>query len=154
MHPEIVGIPGTGMQSSGTAPAGSSTLANAQGNLKVPQIAQFVRYSGWPELKEAFIAGQAKAAMLTAPMTMDLADKGIPARVVALGHRSGAVIMVRKESVYRTFADLKGKSIAIPSPFPVDHIFVRRLMKAHGLQTGDGTVAESAPPDSPGAPPP
>jgi len=151
MHPEIVGIPGTGIQSSGKAPAGSSTLAYPQANPKVPQIAQFIRYSGWPELKEAFIAGQAKVAMLTAPMTMDLADKGIPARIVALGHRSGAVIMVRKESAYRTFADLKGKRVAIPSRFAVDHIFVRRLMREHGLQTGDVTLVEIAPPDMPAA---
>ena len=151
MHPEIVGVPERGIPSSGTTPAGSSTLAYAQGNPKVPQIAQFIRYSGWPELKEAFIAGQAKAAMLTAPMAMDLADKGIPARIVALGHRSGAVIMVRKESTYRTFADLKGKRIAIPSRFAVDHLFVRRLMKEHGLQTSDVTLVEIGPPDMPAA---
>ena len=140
-----------GIQSSGTAPAGSSPGANAQGNTKVPQIAQFVRYSGWPELKESFIAGQVKAAMLLAPMAMDLADRGVPARIVALGHRSGAVIMVRKESTYQTFADLKGKRIAIPSRFAVDHLFVRRLMKEQGLQSSDVTLVEIAPPDMPAA---
>ena len=155
MHPEMVGITSkdlaVGIQSSGTAPAGNSPGANAQGNPKVPQIGQFVRYSGWPELKESFIAGQVKAAMLLAPMAMDLADRGIPARIVALGHRSGAVIMVRKESAYRTFADLKGKRIAIPSRFAVDHLFVRRLMKEHGLQTSDVTLVEIGPPDMPAA---
>jgi NitT/TauT family transport system substrate-binding protein len=155
MHPEMVGITSkdlaVGIQSSETAPAGSSPGANAQGKAKVPQIAQFVRYSGWPELKESFIAGQVKAAMLLAPMAMDLADRGVPARIVALGHRSGAVIMVRKEAPYRTFADLKGKRIAIPSRFAVDHLFVRRLMKEHGLQTSDVTLVEIAPPDMPAA---
>jgi len=155
MHPEMVGITSkdlaVGVQASGTAPAGSSPGANAQGNAKVPQIGQFVRYSGWPELKESFIAGQVKAAMLLAPMAMDLADRGVPARIVALGHRSGAVIMVRKESPYRTFADLKGKRIAIPSRFAVDHLFVRRLMKEQGLQTSDVTLVEIAPPDMPAA---
>src|SRR5262245_53139534 len=130
----------TRMPPSGTVPDARSTLSDSRGNLQVPHIAQFVRYNGWPELKESFIAGQVKAAMLLAPMAMDLADKGIPARIVALGHRSGAVIMVRKESAYRTFADLKGKRIAIPSRFAVDHLFVRRLMKEQGLQTGDVTL--------------
>src|SRR5262249_38600989 len=155
MHPEMVGITSKdlamGIQSSGSAPDGSFMAANSRGNTKVLQIVQFVRYSGWPELKESFIAGQVKTAMLLAPMAMDLADKGIPARIVALGHRSGAVIMVRQESAYRTFADLKGKRIAIPSRFAVDHIFVRRLMKAPGLQTGDVTLVEIAPPDMPAA---
>jgi NitT/TauT family transport system substrate-binding protein len=89
--------------------------------------------------------------MLLAPMAMDLADRGVPARIVALGHRSGAVIMVRKESTYRTFADLKGKRIAIPSRFAVDHLFVRRLMKEQGLQSSDVTLVEIAPPDMPAA---
>jgi len=155
MHPEIVGITSkdlaAGIQSGGTAPTENAPGANAQGNAKVPQIAQFVRYSGWPELKESFIAGQVKAAMLLAPMAMDLADRGVPARIVALGHRSGAVIMVRKEATYRTFADLKGKRIAIPSRFAVDHLFVRRLMKEQGLQTSDVTLVEIAPPDMPAA---
>jgi len=59
--------------------------------------------------------------------------------------------MVRQESAYRTFADLKGKRIAIPSRFAVDHIFVRRLMKEHGLRAGDVTLVEIAPPDMPAA---
>jgi NitT/TauT family transport system substrate-binding protein len=155
MHPEMVGIASKdlamGIQPSGTAPAGSSPGASAQEKARVPQIAQFVRYNGWPELKESFIAGQVKAAMLLAPMAMDLADRGVPARIVALGHRSGAVIMVRKESTYQTFADLKGKRIAIPSRFAVDHLFVRRLMKEQGLQTSDVTLVEIAPPDMPAA---
>jgi NitT/TauT family transport system substrate-binding protein len=143
-----MGMPALGTKTSESAPGGTSMPSDSPGN---PQVAQFVRYSGWPELKEAFIAGQVKAAMLLAPMAMDLADKGIPARIVALGHRSGAVVMVRTESPYRTFADLKGKRIAIPSRFAVDHIFVRRLMKENGLQPDDVTLVEIAPPDMPAA---
>ncbi|MGH7550866.1 MAG: ABC transporter substrate-binding protein [Gemmatimonadota bacterium] len=117
----------------------------------VPQVAKFVRYSGWPELKEALMSGDLKAAMLLAPMAMDLAANGIPVKIVALGHRSGAVIMVPTESPYRTFADLKGKTIGIPSRFAVDHIFVRKLMKEYGLEDGDLTMVELPPPDMPAA---
>ena len=118
---------------------------------RVPQVGRYVRYSGWPELKEALVAGRIRAAMMLAPMVMDLADNGVPVKVVALGHRSGAVIMVRKDSPIRTFADLRGKRIAIPSRFAVDHIFVRKLMAAHGLTEGDLTMIELAPPDMPAA---
>ena len=118
---------------------------------RVPQIARYVRYSGWPELKEALVSGRVKAAMMLAPMVMDLADKGVPVKVVALGHRSGAVIMVRKDSPYKTFADLKGKRIAIPSRFAVDHLFVRKLMAAYGLKDGDLKMVELSPPDMPAA---
>ncbi len=133
-------MPGMAM---GGSPPGDSALA--------PQVAEFVRYSGWPELKEAVISGDLKAAMLLAPMVMDLAHSGVPIKVVALGHRSGAVIMVKSDSPYRTFADLKGKRVAIPSRFAVDHIFVRKMMRASGMVDGDVQLIEIAPPDMPAA---
>ena len=114
-------------------------------------LARFQRYSGWPELKEALMAGKVAAAYLLAPLAMDLADRGIPVRIVALGHRSGAVVMVKKNDPAKTIADLRGKRVAIPSRFAVDHLFVRRLMKKHGLKDGDLRLVEIAPPDMPAA---
>jgi NitT/TauT family transport system substrate-binding protein len=145
-----------GMDMSGLAMQGMAGMAmpttNAESTAaRVPQVARYVRYSGWPELKEALVAGKLRVAMMLAPMVMDLADKGVPVKVVALGHRSGAVIMVRKDAPFKTFADLKGKRIAIPSRFAVDHIFVRKLMASHGLNDGDLTMIELAPPDMPAA---
>ena len=77
-------------------------------------VARFERYSGWPEIKEAFMAGKVAAAYLLAPLAMDLADKGIPARIVALGHRSGAVIMVRKDDPAKNLGDLRGNVVRDP----------------------------------------
>ena len=37
-------------------------------------VAEFSKYSGWPELKESFMAGKVQAAYLLAPMVMDLVD--------------------------------------------------------------------------------
>src|SRR5687768_8614074 len=62
------------------------------------KLALFRRFSGWPELKEAMMSGKVEAAYLLAPMAMDLADNGVPMKIVALGHRSGAVIMVNSHS--------------------------------------------------------
>lgn len=141
-----------GMDESGNADAGAHAGMEMPGDSALtPQIAEFVRYSGWPELKEALISGNIKAAMLLAPMAMELAHKGVPIKVVALGHRSGAVIMVKKDSKYRNFRDLKGKRVAIPSRFAVDHIFVRKMMRADGLKDGDVELVELPPPDMPAA---
>jgi NitT/TauT family transport system substrate-binding protein len=115
------------------------------------KLAVFNKFSGWPELKEAMMAGKVKAAYLLAPMAMDLADKGVPVKIVALGHRSGAVIMTAATSKARHLGDLKGKRIAIPSRFAVDNIFVHRLMKKYGLTDADVTIVEMAPPDMPAA---
>lgn len=114
-------------------------------------VAHFTRYSGWPELKEAMMAGRVQAAYLLAPLAMDLADRGIPVRVVALGHRSGAVVMVKTDSPARNIGDLRGKRIAIPSRFAVDHLFVRRLLRQYNLPVSEVTLVEMAPPDMPAA---
>lgn len=114
-------------------------------------VAEFSKYSGWPELKESFMAGKVKAAYLLAPMVMDLVDSGIAAKIVSLGHRSGAVIMVRTDSPAKTFKDLRGRRIAIPSRFAVDHLFVRRMLKENGMTVGDVELVEMAPPEMPAA---
>jgi NitT/TauT family transport system substrate-binding protein len=113
--------------------------------------AEYRKFNGWPELKESFIAGQVKAAFLLAPMAMDLADKGVPARIVALGHRSGAVVMVRADSRARGFRDLRGQRVAIPSRFAVDHLFVRKLLQEEGMTAADVELVEMAPPEMPAA---
>jgi len=114
-------------------------------------VAEFNKYSGWPELKESFMAGKVKAAYLLAPMVMDLVDSGIAAKIVSLGHRSGAVIMVRIDSPAKTFKDLRGRRIAIPSRFAVDHLFVRRMLKENGMGVNDVELVEMAPPEMPAA---
>jgi NitT/TauT family transport system substrate-binding protein len=114
-------------------------------------IAEYEKYSGWPELKESFMAGKVRAAYLLAPMVMDLVDSGVKAKIVSLGHRSGAVIMVRADSSARSFKDLRGRRIAIPSRFAVDHLFVRRMLKDTGMTVRDVELVEMAPPEMPAA---
>src|SRR5690349_12723088 len=88
---------------------------------------QYSKYSGWPEIKESLMTGRIQAAYMLAPLVMDLADKKIPVKIVSLGHRSGAVIMVRADSPYQHFKQLTGKRIAIPSRFAVDFLFLRKM---------------------------
>jgi NitT/TauT family transport system substrate-binding protein len=114
-------------------------------------VAEYAKYSGWPELKESIMGNRVKAAYLLAPMAMDLADSGVPVKIVALGHRSGAVIMVGKDAPVKSMKDLKGQRVAIPSRFAVDHLFVRRMLKDEGMTPKDIQMVEMAPPDMPAA---
>lgn len=112
---------------------------------------EFSKYSGWPEIKESLMAGSIQAAYMLAPLVMDLADKKIPVKIVSLGHRSGAVIMVRTDSPYKKFKDLTGKRIAIPSRFAVDFLFLRKMLAQEGMTPKDIQIVEMAPPDMPAA---
>ena len=117
----------------------------------VPRGFEYSKYNGWPEVKESLMTGRIQAAYMLAPLVMDLADKHIPVKIVSLGHRSGAVIMVRTDSPYKRFADLRGKRIAIPSRFAVDFLFLRKMLAREKMTPKDIEIVEMAPPDMPAA---
>jgi len=127
-----------------------ATIGAAPG--ATPQAAfEYSKYNGWPEIKESLMAGRIQAAYMLAPLVMDLADKKIPVKIVSLGHRSGAVIMVRTDSSYRRFKDLTGKRVAVPSRFAVDYLFLRKMLAQEGMAMKDIQLIEMAPPDMPAA---
>jgi len=112
---------------------------------------EYSKYNGWPEIKESLMTGRIQAAYMLAPLVMDLADKKIPVKIVSLGHRSGAVIMVRTDSPYQQFRQLAGKRIAIPSRFAVDFLFLRKMLAREGMAPKDIEIVEMPPPDMPAA---
>ena len=112
---------------------------------------EYSKYNGWPEIKESLMTGRIQAAYMLAPLVMDLADKGIPVKIVSLGHRSGAVIMVRQDSDIHTFRQLTGKRIAIPSRFAVDFLFLRKMLAQEDMTVEQIQIVEMPPPDMPAA---
>ena len=130
----------------------SKAVSNAADKGAGPHYAyEYSKYSGWPEIKESLMAGRIQAAYMLAPLVMDLTDKKIPVKIVSLGHRSGAVIMVRTDSPVQHFRDLTGKRIAIPSRFAVDFLFLRKMLAQENMTPADIEIVEMPPPDMPAA---
>jgi NitT/TauT family transport system substrate-binding protein len=133
-----------------TLPVACAANAAAAGKSGGSQFA-YRKYSGWPEVKESLMSGDLQAAYMLAPLVMDLADKKVPVKIVSIGHRSGAVIMVRTDSTYKKFRDLAGKRVAIPSRFAVDFLFLRKMLATEGMTPEDVQIVEMAPADMPAA---
>jgi NitT/TauT family transport system substrate-binding protein len=130
----------------------AKTASNAAAPPGAPHFEyEYSKYNGWPEIKESLMAGKIDAAYMLAPLVMDLADRKIPVKIVSLGHRSGAVIMVRTDSPYQHFQQLSGKRIAIPSRFAVDFLFLRKMLAQENMTPADVQIVEMAPPDMPAA---
>jgi NitT/TauT family transport system substrate-binding protein len=126
--------------------------ANRAGNANSPKFEfAYSKYNGWPEIKESLMAGRIQAGYMLAPLVMDLADRGIPLKIVSLGHRSGAVIMVRTESPYQNFRQLAGRRVAVPSRFAVDYLFLRRMLAEENMRIEELEIVEMPPPDMPAA---
>ncbi len=116
------------------------------GNIFIPTM-----FQGFPEIKEALIANKMQAGFMVAPMAIALRSQGVPIRIVYLGHRYGSSIVVRKDGPVKTFADMRGRTIAIPSRFSDERLMVFVAMKKSGLKPEDVKMVEMAPPDVSGA---
>ncbi len=116
------------------------------GELFLPRL-----FQGFPEIKEALIANKVQAAFIVAPMAIALKAQGVPIKVVYLGHRYGSAVVVKKNGPVKTFADLRGRTVAIPSRFSDERLLLFRAMKVWGMKPGDIKMVEMAPPDVSGA---
>jgi NitT/TauT family transport system substrate-binding protein len=108
-------------------------------------------FQGFPEIKEALISNKIQAAFIVAPLAIALKAQGVNIKVVYLGHRYGSSLVVKKNGPIKTFADMRGRKIAIPSRFSDERLLVFRAMKIWGIKPSEIKMVEMAPPDVAGA---
>lgn len=116
------------------------------GHLFIPRM-----FQGFPEIKEALISNKMQAAFMVAPMAIALRAQGVPVKIVYLGHRYGSAVVVQKDGPVHSFADLKGRTIAIPSRYSDERLILFRAMQVNGMTKDDVHLVEMAPPDVAGA---
>jgi NitT/TauT family transport system substrate-binding protein len=116
------------------------------GHLFIPRL-----FQGFPEIKEALMSNKMQAGFMVAPMAIALRAQGVPVKIVYLGHRYGSAVVVQKNGPVRSVADLRGRTIAIPSRFSDERLVVFRALQAHGMSGKDVKMVEMAPADVAGA---
>ncbi len=104
-------------------------------------------FQGFPEMKEALISNRMQAGFIVAPMAMALRSQGVPIKIVYLGHRYGSAVVVRQDGPVRTVADLKGRTVAIPSRFSDERLILTRALRSVGLPADAIKLVEMPPPD-------
>ena len=109
------------------------------------------KFTDWPTVTEALSAGEIGAAFILAPLAMQLAEQGVPVRIVYLGHRDGTAIVVRKDSSIRDFRDLRGKTVAIPMRYANQNLLMHKMMKEWGMPYDSIDLIELPPPEHPTA---
>ena len=110
------------------------------------------RYTSWPSMTEDIDAGNLSAAFILAPLAMQIARSGAtPVKIVHLGHRDGTAIVVRTDSTYGSFADLRGTRMAIPHRYSNQRILIEKMMADHGFGPDDLKLIDYPPPEMPAA---
>ncbi|CAM3232795.1 ABC transporter substrate-binding protein [Deinococcus saxicola] len=93
-------------------------------------------------LSEAFAAGQIDIAYIGPGPAINAATRGMPVQFIAGASESGAVLIARKGSGIKTYKDLTGKIVAVPSLGNTQDISLRHILKELGLRakSDGGTV--------------
>jgi NitT/TauT family transport system substrate-binding protein len=121
--------------------ASKTTQTNTNFNSRV--------FSDFPTVVSALEAKQIQATFMIVPLAMKLREQGVPVKICYLGHRDGSEIIVGKFSKIRSLSDLKGKKVAIPSPFSNQNFVMHKLMTDYGMAQEDITFVVLPPPDMP-----
>jgi len=121
--------------------ASKTTQTNTNFNSRV--------FSDFPTVVSALEAKQVQATFMIVPLAMKLREQGVPVKICYLGHRDGSEVVVGKNSRIRSLLDLKGKKVAIPSPYSNQNFVIHKLMDEYGMKQEDITFIVLPPPDMP-----
>ena len=110
-----------------------------------------LRFTEFPPIVEAIKTKRLLAGFVTVPLAMKMREQGTPIKIACLGHRDGSQLTIRKENPAKDLRDMKGKTIAIPSPFSNENFFINKMIRDQGLKPEDFKFVVLPPPDMPAA---
>ncbi len=108
-----------------------------------------MRFTDFPTVVSALEAKQIMATFMIVPLAMKLREDGVPVKICYLGHRDGSEIIIAKNNPATSLRDMKGKTIAIPSPYSNQNLVIHKLMADQGMQPEDINFVVLPPPDMP-----
>jgi NitT/TauT family transport system substrate-binding protein len=106
-----------------------------------------LRFTEFPPIVEALRTKKLLAGFLTVPLAMKMREQGAPIKICCLGHRDGSQLVVRKEDTAKDLRGMRGKTIAIPSPFSNENFFMNKLMRDQGMKPEEIKFVVLPPPD-------
>lgn len=106
-----------------------------------------MRFSEFPSIVEALRSKKLLAGFVTVPIAMKMREQGSPVKIACLGHRDGSQLVIRKENPAKDLRDLRGKTVAIPSPFSNENFFINKMMRDQGIDPKEINFVVLPPPD-------
>jgi len=110
-----------------------------------------MRFGEFPSIVEALKTKKLLAGFITVPLAMKMKEQGAPIKICCLGHRDGSQLTIRIEDPAKSLRDMRGKTIAIPSPFSNENFLINKMMRDQGVEPGEINFVVLPPPDMPAA---
>lgn len=105
-----------------------------------------LKFNSFSEMAEALRNDEIQVAFMIAPLAIVLRQQGENVKVVCIGNRHESSLVTRKELNISSFADLKGKTVAVPMRYSGHNLSLLKLMNENGLSERINIV-EMNPPD-------
>ncbi len=106
-----------------------------------------LKFGSFAEMGESLRNGSIQAAFIIAPLAVVLHQQGTGVKIVYIGNRHESTLVYRKDLNVKSFADLAGKTIAVPMRYSGHNLAARRLAEKHGVTGSDLNIVEMNPPD-------
>lgn len=112
-----------------------------------------VKFAGWAEIRDAFIAGEIDASHLLSPMPLaisqGLGSATVASRLSMIGNINGqAITLAKKHQSVKSPADLKGMVLAVPFQFSMHNFLLRNYLASGNLDPDkDVDIRVMRPPD-------
>lgn len=107
------------------------------------------RFSDFPTVVSALEAKTLQAAFMNVPLAMKMRADGAPVKICYLGHRDGSEVIIGINNKAKSLRDLKGQTIAFPSPYSNQRLVFTKLMEDQGMKPDDINMVILPPPDMP-----
>ena len=93
---------------------------------------------GWNPVQAALEKGEVDAALILAPIAMDLYNFGVPIKLTLLAHKNGSIfVRSNREGYAEPYADyFRSQSFYIPHKMSVHHMLAHLFFSSIGLKPG------------------
>ena len=106
-----------------------------------------LKFGSFAEMGEALRSDEIQAAFIIAPLSIVLHQQGANVRIVYIGNRHESTLVYKSDLKVHDFADLAGKTIAVPMRYSGHNISARQLAEKFGVTGNDLKIVEMNPPD-------
>jgi NitT/TauT family transport system substrate-binding protein len=110
-----------------------------------------LKFSSFAEMGEALRNDHIQAAFIIAPLSIVLHQQGAGVKLIYIGNRHESTLVYRKNLKVSSFADLTGKTIAVPQRYSGHNVCTRMLAEKYGVTGANLNIVEMNPPDMPPA---
>ncbi len=91
----------------------------------------------WDQICDGLTGGELNGAFIPAPLAMDLFAGGLDIRILMFTHRSGSVLVKKKDAGINSLVDFKGKSVLVPAQLCVQNMLLHKFLSSAGLSIGN-----------------